>query len=67
MRRIVRQFRECEVGIAENRHQDVVEVVRDSAGEYTKAFQFLRVKHLAFELSLLLRSLGSLGHILYRS
>ena len=48
--RVGRQEFEREAGVAQNARQQVVEVVRDAAGEQSDALQFLRSPELLFEL-----------------
>ena len=74
--RIVRESPQQEIEIAQDRHQYVVEVVRDAAGELAQAFQLLHLVHLchghlalagalfdaAFELGI---GLGELGRPLF--
>ena len=40
------EFLQCQSRIAQNAHQQVVEVVGDSPGQYAQAFQFLRLLEL---------------------
>ena len=44
-----RQIAQREVGVAEDRDEEVVEVVREAAGEHAEALRALRVDHPALE------------------
>ena len=58
-----------EVGALEQRHiaedhgQQVVEVVRDSTGQYAEAVEALHLVHLVFELTALFLAPARLGHV----
>ena len=45
-RRVVGQLEQRQVGVAEDAGQQVVEVVRDAAGQHAEALELLRVAHL---------------------
>ena len=58
------RFGEPEARVAEDRHEEVVEVVRDAAGEHAEALHLLRVAHLRLERALVRRGAlapGALG------
>ena len=43
-----------QVGVSQHHHEDVVEVVRDPAGQHPQALQFLHVEHLGLYQTVLL-------------
>ncbi len=59
--RVLRQIRAEQLGIAADDHQDVVEVVRQAAGEVTDRIDLLRVLQLSLEL-VALRDVAAVEH-----
>ena len=59
-----RQAQPGQVGVAEHRHQDVVEVVGDAAGEHAEALELLGVQDLLLEAPPLVLGDFALGDIL---
>ena len=63
LRGLRRQGQQREVDVPEERHEEVVEVVRDAAGEHPEALQLLGVQQAALELEPLLVRALALGDV----
>ena len=61
--RIVIDLGQRQSGVAEHADQQVVEVVRDAAGQHAEAFELLHVLHLRFEPATLLLRPHAIGHV----
>src|SRR5206468_4030339 len=61
--RVLRQIREQQLGVAENEREDVVEIVRDAAGELSDRFHLLRAEQCLARLLERFPRLAQLGHV----